>query len=135
MADVNVFVPAALVAQRPSGGLISPALDGEWQLVMSRHLLAELRKVFGYERISPAATCGTDEWLRLRPGGCSRGRARCPGAAGSRDPRPERYLMALARSASVDAIISGDDDLLVLTDLIPPVLRPADFLAMLNEGP
>lgn len=43
--------------------------------------------------------------------------------------------MALARSASVDAIISGDDDLLVLTDLIPPVLRPADFLAMLNEGP
>lgn len=51
----------------------------------------------------------------------------------SRDPKDD-YLIALAQTAKVDALISGDVDLLVLTDLVPPVMRPADFLAMVDEG-
>ena len=136
VADVNVVVSAALVAEGPSGRLISAALDGEWQLVMSGHLLAEVRKVFGYERISRRRP--VEQTTRYVAGLAAIAEvvldAPEPWVPVTRDPKDD-YLIALAKSASVDAIISGDDDLLVLTDLIPPVMRPSDILAVLSERP
>lgn len=135
MADVNVFVSAALVPPGPWGRLITAALEGQWQPVVSRHLLDELRSVFGYERISrrrPVAetsrfvadVTAVTELVSDAPQ---------PWPAVTRDPNDDD-LIALAISARVDAIISGDVHLTELTGLVPPVMRPADFLTLVIEG-
>jgi putative PIN family toxin of toxin-antitoxin system len=49
----------------------------------------------------------------------------------SRDPDDD-YLIALARSAGADYIVSGDKDLTSLTELQPPVLTPRAFLDLLG---
>lgn len=43
-----------------------------------------------------------------------------------RDPDDE-YLLALARSADVDVLVSGDRDLTDLTDAQPPIETPTQF--------
>jgi putative PIN family toxin of toxin-antitoxin system len=50
----------------------------------------------------------------------------------SRDPDDD-YLIALARAAHVDGLVSGDRDLLVLDDPAHPVWTPATFLARLGD--
>ncbi len=54
----------------------------------------------------------------------------------SRDPDDD-YLIALARDTDADALISGDKDLLELSDPPIRVLTPADALAQidLQDGP
>lgn len=42
------------------------------------------------------------------------------------------YLIALARDAAADYLVSGDRHLLALTDLDPPVLTPRQFLELLD---
>lgn len=49
----------------------------------------------------------------------------------SPDPDDD-YLIALARAADADYIVSGDRDLLDLTDPHPPVLTPRQFLDVLD---
>jgi len=44
----------------------------------------------------------------------------------TRDPNDD-YLVALARAHDVDAIVSGDKDLLESEDQRPPVMTPAHF--------
>ncbi len=52
----------------------------------------------------------------------------------SRDPDDD-YLVALAQSANVDHLVSGDKDLTSLATLSPPVLLPAEFLDLLAPPP
>jgi len=49
----------------------------------------------------------------------------------SPDPGDD-YLIALARAANADYLVSGDRHLLDLTDPDPPVLRPRQFLDLLG---
>jgi predicted nucleic acid-binding protein len=56
-----------------------------------------------------------------------------PWAAVARDPDDD-YLVALARAAGADALVSGDHDLTSLVGLVPPVVTPAAFLAMVEEA-
>jgi uncharacterized protein len=49
----------------------------------------------------------------------------------SPDPDDD-YLIALARAAGADYIVSGDRDLLDVTDPDPPVLTPRQFLDILD---
>ncbi len=44
------------------------------------------------------------------------------------------YLVALARRARVDALVSGDPDLTALTGVDPPVQTPAAFWARIQAG-
>lgn len=48
------------------------------------------------------------------------------------DPKDD-YLVALARAAHADMLISGDSDLVELLDPEPPVLTPRAFLATLED--
>jgi putative PIN family toxin of toxin-antitoxin system len=50
----------------------------------------------------------------------------------SRDPNDD-YLIALARSAGADYIVSGDQDLTSLEGLQPPVATPREFLDLLAD--
>jgi len=135
VADVNVFVSAALVPIGPSGRVLTAAVESRWRPVVSRHLLNEARTVFGYERIRKRRSveqtslfmAGLEVVAELLPD------APQPWPAMTSDPKDD-YLIALAKSADVDAIISGDVHLTELVALVPPVLRPADFLALLDGG-
>lgn len=49
----------------------------------------------------------------------------------ARDPK-DGYLIAVARSAGADYIVSGDQDLTSLVELQPPVLTPSAFLELLR---
>lgn len=135
VADANVFISAALVTQGPSGRLINAALEGRWQLVVSAHLLSEVRTVFGYERISRRRPVAETSLFLADLAAIAEVvlDAPQPWPAVTRDPKDD-YLVALAKSTGVDAIISGDVHLKELVDLVPPVIRPADFLAMVAEG-
>jgi predicted nucleic acid-binding protein len=56
-----------------------------------------------------------------------------PWAAVAGDPADD-YLVALARVAGADVLVSGDRDLTSLVDLVPPVVTPAAFLALVEEA-
>lgn len=47
--------------------------------------------------------------------------------------KDDEFLVALVRSAGVDALVSGDRDLLVLDDPAHPVWTPAIFLAKISD--
>ena len=50
----------------------------------------------------------------------------------ARDPSDD-YLVALARDARADAIVSGDADLLALEAAAPPILTPRAFVEELSR--
>jgi predicted nucleic acid-binding protein len=50
-----------------------------------------------------------------------------------RDPN-DSYLVTLARSATVDYLVSGDGDLTSLQSPQPPVIKPADFLVDIGRS-
>jgi len=52
----------------------------------------------------------------------------------TRDPNDD-YLIAAAKATGVPLVVSGDRDLLALTDPLPAVLTPAAFLDTLKAGP
>jgi predicted nucleic acid-binding protein len=45
----------------------------------------------------------------------------------ARDPNDD-YLITLARAAHADAIVSGDEDLLVLEQIEPPILSASSIV-------
>ena len=135
VADVNVLVSALIGKRGPSADLWLAARLGRWRLVVSPHLLAELDDVLHRDRFRPWASGEeVDTYLAdLKVTAELVSDAPEPWQVVTRDPKDD-YLVALARSAGVYAIISGDVHLTELTDLVPPVVRPADFLASVSEG-
>ena len=135
VADVNVLV-SALLARSPaqtSRKLVDAAFAGEWQLVVSPHLLEELEDVIHRDKFRQWVTIvEADRFLaEVARRAVVAADAPQPWPAMTRDPDDD-YVVALARAAGVDAIVSGDPHLTELIDLVPPVLRPADFLALLE---
>lgn len=137
VADVNVFVSAfigKLPAQLPRQ-LIDAGFDGQWMVVVSPHLLAELSDVLHREKFRRWASLEEAERfieeVRLR--GQIVPDAPQPWPAVTRDPKDD-YLIALARAAEADALISGDVHLTELVSVTPPVRSPAEFLGMVYEG-
>ena len=135
VADVNVLV-SALIARSPaqtSRKLVDAAFSGAWQLVVSPHLLEELEDVIHRDKFRQWVTVAeADRFLaEVARRAVVVADAPQPWPTVTRDPDDD-YLVALARSVGADVIISGDPHLTGLTDLVPPVLRPADFLARLE---
>lgn len=130
-----MLVAAVIAPRGVCGQLLDAALDGRWQLVVSPQLLSELAAVLGREKFR--------RWLSQHE--ADRFVADVTAVADVRpDPVPvsgrmtadpkDEFLVALARTADVVALVSGDAHLTGLIDLDPPVLRPAAFLARLQES-
>jgi uncharacterized protein len=97
---------------------------------VSPHLLAELDDVLGRPKF--AAKLDPDALSSLRRVLAAAPAVDDPIAVPvSRDPKDD-YLVALARQIGADCIVSGDADLTVLDDLVPPVRSPAAFPAELD---
>ena len=135
VADANVLVSSAISPHGVPAQLLRAAATQQWRLVVSPVVLAEVEDVLGRPRLRRWVT--HDEAARfLETLGALADvvpDAPEPWPAVARDPKDD-YLVALARDAGVDALISGDRDLTELVDLVPPVRTPAQFLAIVNAG-
>jgi putative PIN family toxin of toxin-antitoxin system len=133
VADVNVLVSAARTPNGLCGALLQAAVDGRWRPVISMMLFEELEEVLdrpafkdvlGQEAIDRflADLLLIAEWApdpQDAPSGSTR------------DPDDE-YLLALASSADVDVLVSGDRDLTDLTDTTPPIETPTQFFQRIS---
>lgn len=116
VADANVFVSAALgrSLQAPSVRIISAALDGRIELVMSPALLEEIADVLSRPRIRKRLSAD-DAQLFLADIASQVVMLADPADPPSvcRDPDDD-YLVALTAASGADALVSGDDDLLAV---------------------
>jgi len=129
--DINVLISGLLAPDGASARLIQRWLEGDFELVVSERLLAELKRALTYPklraRISEAAS---DQFIGLvRATATMRPDPPNPPPL-SRDPGDD-YLIALAES-SASILVSGDQDILALSES-RPILAPADFEARLGE--
>lgn len=129
--DPNVITSALLSPSGSPAQVLRAWQHGEFELVVSPALLAELERAFAYpklrKRIESEEARRVLEWL----GGSARsaGDPDEPPPVRSRDPGDD-YLIALAQSESA-ALVSGDEHLLELAGGIP-VFSPARFLHLLE---
>jgi putative PIN family toxin of toxin-antitoxin system len=128
VADVNVLVSAVRTPNGLCGRLLDAAIEGRWRPVVSMMLFEELedvlarpkfRDVLGQEAIDRflAGLLAVVEWVqdpKVAP------------VVSSRDSDDD-YLLALAHSAEVDVLLSGDRDLTDLLGMKPPIETPAQF--------
>ena len=133
VVDVNVLISGVLSAKGSSAEILRAARDGQFELVVSELLLAELARALAYpklrKRIPAEKAAGFVNWVRGHgtlgedPAG--------PPPVGSRDSGDD-YLLALAVSRRA-YLVTGDQDLLVLSDDLP-ILTPAQFVADLRAS-
>lgn len=100
--------------------------------MVSPKLLDELERALGYSKLRERVTTEeTQELVEvLARAGVAVGDPEVPPEVRSPDPNDD-YLIALA-SVSRSVLVSGDADLLGLSDQIP-VYSPAEFLAMIHN--
>lgn len=138
LADANVLISAALARdpRAPSVLVLEAALDGRVGLVSSPGLLGEVASVLARPRLRRYLSL--EEARRfvadLAALTTVTADAPAPHPAVCRDAADD-YLVALARMSGVDAIVSGDLDLLSIENLDPPVLTPRDLVDRLGREP
>jgi hypothetical protein len=129
--DPNVLISAALSPGGSPGRLFRYWLEGEYDLVVSPMLLDELERALGYAKLKDRVPPNeTEELIKLvsRGGVMAEDPTLIPEV---RSPDPDDdYLIALA-SISRSVLVSGDKDLLGLSDQIP-VYSPAEFLVLIE---
>ena len=129
--DPNVLVSAAISPRGVPAQIVGAWADGRFELVISPAVVDELRDVL--QRPSLRRWITAEESVEYVDGleddaDFVADPPEVPVV--SRDPDDD-YLIALARSADADYIVSGDQDLTSLVDLQPPVLTPRAFLRLL----
>jgi len=132
VADTNVLVSALLAPGGGPGALLAAVDAGQVTLVASPGLLAELQEVLARDRFRTwVSTEQVEHYV-----GAVRQHAELVDDPKrvtpiSRD-RDDDYLIALARAAVVDALVSGDQDLtsLALDDL--EIVTPRQLLDRLS---
>ncbi|HEY5266754.1 MAG TPA: putative toxin-antitoxin system toxin component, PIN family [Acidimicrobiales bacterium] len=131
--DPNVIVSALLAPSGTPAKVLRAWLDGEYELIASPLLLAELTRVFDYpklrSRISEIESRQLIELLKHQ--GEIVDDSDLSLLVHSSDPDDD-YLIALA-AATRSVIVSGDHHLLDLADRLP-VHSPATFLEPLIAG-
>lgn len=116
--DPNILIAALLSPSRAPAQLISGWLRGEFELVVSETLLAELERALAYpklrRRVTPdeatafAALLRHEATLAVDPPSPAR-RSADPG---------DDYLLALAEAERA-LLVTGDQHLLILADQLP----------------
>jgi len=135
VVDTNILVRAMIKPDGTVGPVLRRLRDGDYLLLYSEPLLAELADVLNRPRIRDKYGLTQEDieavlaliLLRGEPVNPTRRIDEC------RDPKDNMVLEA-AISARADAIVSGDEDVLTLHPFEGiPIIRPVDFLAMLNK--
>ncbi len=127
--DVNVLIASLMAPGGAPAQLLLRWLAGDFELIVSDKLVAELRRALAYskvrERVPRADAAAFVEFLE---GAATRMSNPTEPPRWSRDAGDD-YLLALAQTGSA-IVVSGDRDLLQLGGDFP-VHSPAEFLARL----
>lgn len=133
--DTNILIRAVIKPKGTVGPILRQLRDGEYTLLYSEPLLAELLDVLnrprikGKYRLSPE-DIGTVIALLMVRGEEVRPTERIEDC---RDPK-DNMVLEVAVAGRADAIVSGDDDLSTLSPYRGiPVLSSARFLRLLDE--
>lgn len=130
--DANVLVSAVISTAGPPREIVDAWVDERFELIASPALLDELRDVLARPRFRRwVSTEVATEYID----GLAEDAALVddPPAQPGLSPDPDDdYLIALARAAGADYLVSGDRHLLDLPDPVPPVLTPREFLDLLG---
>jgi uncharacterized protein len=131
--DPNVLVSALISPKGASARLLLELRAGAFELVLSPHLLAELDEVLHREKFRRYATEDeVDAYVQVPRGESILLEDPDPAPEPLADDPEDEYLIALARAARVDALVSGDPHLIRLRERIP-VLTPREFLNTLER--
>lgn len=134
VVDPNVLVSAAIQPSGTPGRLVRAAFARRFVIVACPHLLTELERVLHRPKFRRYLTADeAREFVEAVAGMTEMAPDPAEPEALTRDPSDD-YLVALARSADVDRIVSGDTHLLELGDAPPPVVTPRRFLDEVREA-
>lgn len=117
--DPNLLVSALISPAGPSARLLLDFRAGAFELVTSPHLLSELAELLRRDKFRRATEAEADAYVDVLRSESI--------VVEDPDPTPEQlcedpddeYLIALARAARVEALVSGDPHLLRLRGEIP----------------
>lgn len=131
--DPNVLV-SAFISRR--GGapdrIVRAWREGAFELVVSPQLIAELTDVLARPKFAIQAAEGRAEAYIAALAGDAIRLDDPPDPPAVSSDSTDDYLIALARAARADVIVSGDSDLTQLSDPTPPVLTPRQFADQLT---
>jgi uncharacterized protein len=135
--DANVLVSAALARDpaAPSVRAFDALLDERIEAVGCPALLAEIASVLGRDRLRRYLSIDEARRFVADLAGVMTLAAdpSPPHPAVCRDPGDD-YLVALARAARVDALVTGDRDLLALDDIGVAVITPRELVVQLADA-
>jgi putative PIN family toxin of toxin-antitoxin system len=130
--DPNVLVSASISRRGGSPDRIVRAWrEGAFELVVSEQLMAELTDVLARPRFAAQAAEGLGESYIAALAGDALHIDDPPDPPAVSVDSSDDYLIALARAARADVIVSGDSHLTALVDPTPPVLTPRQFAEQL----
>ena len=135
VVDPGVLVSAIITPTGPPAEIVRAIREERLRLVVCPHLLAELLGVLQREKFRRYITI--EEAEQYVAGLASIAETHPNPAVEdpiSRDPKDD-YLVALGRASSVNAVVSGDADLLVLEDTQVPIVNPTTFVEGLTPEP
>jgi uncharacterized protein len=116
--DPNILIAAVLSRSGTPAEIMSRWLAGEFDLVISETLLAELERALAYPKIRTRVSADeADAFLVLLRAGARSAEDPTERARRSADPGDD-YLLALAEAERA-VLVSGDKHLLALADTLP----------------
>lgn len=134
--DTNILVRAILKPGGTVGPLVDFLRDGHYVFLYSEETLNELIDVLGRPRMVHRYGISADEVDALCALLVLRGETVQPSQVitACRDPKDNKFL-EVALAAKADVIVSGDEDLRVLSPFEGiPVIQPSDFLKLLRRS-
>ncbi len=133
MIDPNVLISAVISGKGAPAALLAALLQRKIQLVVSPKLLDELEQVLLRPRFRRYISNEAARVYVARVRALASLIADPPAQPGLTPDRKDDYLVALSRAASVDYLVSGDSDLLNLSNARPPVITASAFASILEE--
>lgn len=133
VVDTGVLVSALIRPLGTVGQILHALRDGRFTAIYSTPMMLEITEVLSRQKIKekyhiqPDDIAGLINLVRLR------GELVIPkqSITACRDPKDNKFLEA-ALAGKAEAIVTGDDDLLVLHPFVGiEILRPAELLAKL----
>jgi putative PIN family toxin of toxin-antitoxin system len=133
--DPNVLISAVISPTGAPREILTAWTQGSFDLIASPLLLDELRDVLARPRFRRWVSAVTvAEYLEGLTDAATI--IDDPPVVPGLSPDPDDdYLIALARVAEADYLVSGDHHLTAISDPTPPVLTPREFRDRLTDSP
>jgi len=129
--DLNVYVSALINPTGTPAHVVRLGLQRRYELVICPALLSELHEVLGRDAFRRYFTVDeAAEFVGAVAGASDEVDDPAAVKPVSRDPDDD-YLVALARDAGADRLVTGDPDLLEVVEPPVPIVSPGVFVAEL----